>query len=70
VFTHTYNGGIPVLAGEAGEGEYKLSEKELKEIGKDTTVTVQYYGSVMSTGDFKQLVRNTVSDVSNKSYFR
>ena len=70
IFHHTYNGGIPVLTGEANESEYRLSEKELKEIGKDTTVVVHYNGSIMSTGDFKQLVRTTVSDVSNKSYFR
>ena len=59
-----------MLAGEANESEFRLSEKELKEIGKDTTVVVHYNGSIMSTGDFKQLVRATVSDVSNKSYFR
>lgn len=70
IFHHAYNGGIPVLAGEANESEFRLSEKELKEIGKDTTVVVHYNGSIMSTGDFKQLVRTTVSDVSNKSYFR
>lgn len=69
-FVHSMNGGIPVLAGEGNENEYKLSERELKEIGKDTTVSVQYNGSILSKNDFKQVVRTTVSDISNKSYFR
>ena len=69
-FVKTINGGIPVLAGEANENEYKFSEKELEEIGKDTTVTIQYNGQILSRNDFKEVIRNTVSDISNKSYFR
>lgn len=65
-----YNNGIPVLAGEQHEGEYRLNEKELKDIGKDTTVTIQYNGSILSRSDFKTVVQDAVSDVSNKSRFR
>lgn len=70
IFPKTMNRGIPILAGEGGEDEYRLNERELEEIGKDTTVTVQYNGSILSKNDFKQVIRNTVSDISNKSYFR
>lgn len=70
VINKSLNGGIPVLAGEANENEYKFTDSELREIGKDTNVVVQYNGSILSKSDFKQLVRTTVSDVSNKSYFR
>lgn len=65
-----YNGGIPVLTGEGGEGEYKLSETELKEIGKDTTVSIQYNGQILSKYDFKETVRKALTDVSSKSYYR
>lgn len=65
-----YNGGIPVIAGEGGEGEYKLSETELKEIGKDTTVAVQFNGQILSKSDFKTTVRRTLTDVSKTSYYR
>lgn len=66
----TLNGGVPVLAGEGGEGEYKLSETELKEIGKDTTVSVQVNGTILSKMDFKEAVRRSVTDISTKSYYR
>lgn len=65
-----YNGGIPILAGEANEAEFKLNEQELREIGKDTTVTIQYNGSILSRSDFKEVVQDIVSDVSNRSHFR
>ena len=65
-----YNNGIPIIAGEGKESEYKLNEKELQEIGKDTTVTIQYNGSIMSRSDFKAVVQDAVSDVSNRSRFR
>lgn len=65
-----YNGGIPVITGEGGEGEYKLSESELKEIGKDTTVSIQYNGQILSKYDFKETVRKALTDVSSKSYYR
>lgn len=64
------NGGIPVITGEGGEGEYKLSESELKEIGKDTTVSIQYNGQILSKYDFKETVRKALTDVSSKSYYR
>lgn len=64
------NGGIPVISGEGGEGEYKLSESELKEIGKDTTVSIQYNGQILSKYDFKETVRKALTDVSSKSYYR
>ena len=66
----TYTGGIPIIAGESNESEYKLNERELMEIGKDTTVTIQYNGSILSRSDFKAVVQDAVSDVSNKSHFR
>ena len=65
-----YNGGIPVITGEGKEGEYKLSETELKEIGKDTTISVQYNGQIISRNDFKTTVRKTMADVSRTSYYR
>lgn len=68
--TRQYNNGIPVLAGEQNEGEFRLNEKELMEIGKDTTVTIQYNGSILTRSDFKAVVQDVVSDVSNKSHFR
>lgn len=68
--SNSLNGGIPVVSSADNTGEYSLSEAELKEVGKDTTVTVQYNGDVLSKNEFKSEVRTVVSDVSNKSYFR
>ena len=64
------NGGIPVIAGEGGEGEYKLTDEELESVGKDNTVVVQLTGDVMSKTDFQQVVRKNVTNVANKGYFR
>lgn len=64
------NGGIPVLTAEAGEGEFQLTDAELREIGKDTTVSIQYNGMVLSRNDFKNTVRQTMTDISTKSYYR
>lgn len=65
-----FTGGIPVIAGEGGQGEYKLSESELEEIGKDTTVAVHINGTILSKLDFKEAVRRSVTDISTKSYYR
>lgn len=65
-----FNGGIPVIAGEGGEGEYKLTDEELENVGKDNTVLVQIMGDVMSKSDFQQSVRKNVTNVINKGYFR
>ena len=65
-----YNGGIPVIAGEGGEGEYRLTDEELEGVGKDNTIVVQLTGDVMSKTDFQQVVRKNVTNVANKGYFR
>ena len=64
------NGGIPVLTAEAGEGEFQLTDAELREIGKDTTVSIQYNGMILSKNDFKSAVRQTMTDISTRSYYR
>lgn len=63
------NGGIPII-NESSGGEYSLSETELKEIGKSSTVTIIYNSDILSRGDFKNEVKKIINDGSYKSTYR
>lgn len=64
------NGGIPMLDPSNSSGEYALSESELNEIGKDTTITIQYHGDVLSNQEFQTGVAKILNDQSAKATYR
>ena len=63
-------GGSLIRVAEAGESEAIIPLSELSNTIGGNTLVVNFNGTIYGMSDFKQAVRDIITDVSNKSYFR